>query len=364
MEEEKPSLIFDGHNDTLLRHFRLQQDQTQSFFDESQNGHIDLPRARIGGFAGGFFSIFVPQAPDIAKSPTETLTAQDKLGYEIPPFPSIGQGYALRTAKSMITLLSKFEGESDGQLKVVHQLSEIEHCFNQGAIAAVMHLEGAEAIRADLEELDMLYHLGLRSLGLVWSRHNIFGHGVPFKFPSSPDIGPGLTDAGKRLVKSCNRLGVLVDLAHLNERGFGDVNKLTTAPLVVTHAAAHALSPSTRNLTDIQLRAIALSGGVVGISFNVRDLREDGKTDVDTPLNEIVRHINYIVRLIGIDHVALGSDFDGCIVPNEIKDVAGLPKLLAALSESYDPGELSKLTHGNWLRVLDQTWKCSARQTD
>lgn len=363
MLEERPCLIFDGHNDTILQLYRSREDQNRSFFARSQHGHIDLPRAQLGGFSGGFFSIFVPQKPDTAKSPTETLIVQAESGYEIPPFPSIGQAYALKTALDMMALLFELESESCGKLRVVHQVSEIEQCFNGDALAAILHLEGAEAIGSELSELEKLYNLGLRSLGLVWSRENIFGHGVPFQFPGSPDIGPGLTDAGRRLVRACNRLGVLVDLAHLNERGFWDVAKLSSAPLVVTHAAAHALCPSTRNLTNKQLDAIASSGGVVGVSFNVRDLRADGKTEVETPLIEIARHINYMVRLIGIDHVALGSDFDGCIISNELKDVSGLPKLLAAISEApYDPEELRKLTHRNWLRVLNQTWRGSVAE--
>ena len=152
-------------------------------------------------------------------------------------------------------------------------------------------------------------------------------------------------------------MGVLLDLAHLNERGFWDVAKLSSAPLVVTHAGVHALCPSARNLTDKQLDAIGESGGVVGINFHVSDLRADGRFDANMPLTEIVRHIDYVAERIGIDHVAFGSDFDGALMSLELGDAAGLPKLIAAMrAHSYDDAALQKVTHENWIRVLRGTW--------
>jgi membrane dipeptidase len=125
-----------------------------------------------------------------------------------------------------------------------------------------MHIEGAEAIGEELGELEVLYAAGLRSIGPVWSRPNIFGHGVPFRFPADPEQGPGLTEAGKALVKRCNELGVLVDLSHMNAEGFRDIAGISTKPLVATHSNVHALSNSSRNLMDWQLDAIRESGGV------------------------------------------------------------------------------------------------------
>jgi membrane dipeptidase len=230
--------------------------------------------------------------------------------------------------------------------------------LESGIFAMIFHIEGAEAIDADLTALDVLYAAGLRSLGIVWSRPNIFGHGVPFAFPSSPDTGPGLTDAGKALVRGCNQRGILLDLSHLNEQGFWDVAALSTAPLVATHSGAHALCASARNLTDRQLDAIAASGGVVGVNYHVSFLRADGQRDADTTsLTEIVRHVDYMVKRMGIDHVALGSDFDGAVMPGDLRDAAGLPKLMSALrAAGYDDAALRQIAYGNWLRVLGQTW--------
>jgi membrane dipeptidase len=252
----------------------------------------------------------------------------------------------------------RMEGESGGRVKVVSTSVVLGECLRDGTLAAVLHLEGAEPVDTGLKALHLWYAAGLRSLGIVWSRPNAFGHGVPFKFPSSPDTGPGLTDAGKALVRECNSLGIMVDLAHLNEQGFWDVARITDAPLVVTHPAAHSLCPSTRNITDRQIDAVGDSDGMVGVNFNVRDLRADGHPEPDTLVTEIVRHVDYIAERIGIDRVGLGSDFDGATISAHIRDVAGLPLVVAALQQrGYDDAALRKITHENWVRVLRRTWK-------
>jgi membrane dipeptidase len=180
---------------------------------------------------------------------------------------------------------------------------------------------------------------------------------VPFRFPSTGDTGPGLTTAGKELVRRCNELGILVDLSHLNEAGFWDIAKTSSAPLVATHSNVNALCASSRNLTDAQLDAIGSSGGVVGINFAVSFLREDGHNDADTPLSEIVRHATYIAERIGVDHVAFGSDFDGALVSEHLDGIAGLPRLVDEFrSAGWGEDAIADLTHRNWQRVLRETW--------
>jgi membrane dipeptidase len=133
---------------------------------------------------------------------------------------------------------------------------------------------------------------------------------------------------------------------------------VSDAPLVATHSNAHALCPSSRNLTDRQLDAVRDSGGVVGVNFAVTFLRADGDEDRDTPISEIVRHVDYLAARMGIDHVAFGSDFDGAVVPDDVGGVAGFPRVVEALAASgYDDEALAKVTHGNWLRVLGGTWR-------
>src|SRR5205085_1330685 len=136
------------------------------------------------------------------------------------------------------------------------ELATAPEDFQPGRVAAILHLEGADPLAPDLSDLESWYARGLRSLGLVWSRGNAFAEGVPFRFPASPDTGPGLTAAGRELVRRCNELGILVDVSHLNEAGFWDVAGSSSSPLVATHSNAHALCASTRNLTDAQLDAI------------------------------------------------------------------------------------------------------------
>lgn len=352
-----PIPIFDGHNDTLLRLHRAAPEANLSFFVDSGQGHLDLPKAIEGGLGGGFFAIFTP-------SPTQKPadypgTDKDKAdgSYEMPLPDLLDLAYAQQFTLGMAARLLRLETEGQGRVKIVKTAADLAHCLENGPFAIIFHIEGAESIDPNLDMLYVLYAAGLRSLGITWSRPTIFGNGVPFKFPSSPDTGDGLTEAGFRLVQACNDLGIMIDLSHLNEKGFWDVAKTSDAPLVATHSGVHALCPSARNLTDKQLDAIAETGGIVGVNFHVGFLREDGANEPNTPLHEIVRHATYIVDRIGIEHVALGSDFDGATMPQDLGTAAGLPKLITSFRQAgYDDNALRKLAYENWLRVLKQTW--------
>jgi membrane dipeptidase len=341
--------VLDGHNDTLLKLKASTAAEGRSFFVRSDQGHIDLPRAHEGNFAGGLFAIFVRG---------EHSQGEDPAAIEAMTRSTVELTYAQHVTISAMAQLFRLEAESGGQLQVVRSVDQLSACLEEGIIAAVTHFEGAEAIDPNLDALLVFYEAGLRSVGIVWSRPNAFGYGVPFSFPGSPDTGPGLTDAGKALVRACVELGVLVDVSHLNEKGFWDVAHVSDAPLVATHSGVHTLCPSPRNLTDAQLDAIGETGGLVGVNFHVGFLRADGQEDEETPISEVVRHVDYIAGRIGIEHVAFGSDFDGAKMPRELRDVAGLPKLVAALqANGYGEADLKKITHENWLRIFGQTWK-------
>jgi membrane dipeptidase len=175
--------------------------------------------------------------------------------------------------------------------------------------------------------------------------------------PSSPDIGPGLTGAGVALVKACAELGILVDLSHLNEKGFWDVAKLEPGPLVASHSGAHAVAGASRNLTDEQLDAIGASGGLVGIVYATAFIRQDFADDPDTPLSTIAAHARYVADRIGVEHVGLGSDFDGATLPAPLEGAAGLQKLLDALRDAgFTEPEIDAIAWQNWRRVLDAWW--------
>ena len=349
--------VFDGHNDTLLKLTLPKPGEGRGFFERGDVGHLDLPRALEGGFGGGFFACYAPNPEDDGWTEESALVRTDE-GYEVGMAPPLDPDYARKTADRLTRTLFEVEAESGGGLKIVLTAVELESCLRDGVLAAILHFEGAENLGPDAGAIEELYETGLRSLGLVWSRPNAYAHGVPFEFPASPDTGPGLTRAGVDLVRECNRLGVLLDLSHLNEKGFWDVAALSEAPLVATHSNAHALCPTTRNLTDRQLDAIRDSDGMVGVNFAVAFLREDGAEDENTSLETVVRHVDYLVGRVGIDRVGFGSDFDGAKMPRELGDASGLPRLLGTLRDSgYDDAALHKLAHGNWLRVLRATWR-------
>ena len=360
MAKSREIPVLDGHNDTLL-HLAIKNPGSEETFFTGRDGHIDFEKAKAGGLAGGFFAMFVPtpnwKKEILWREMGQTGHPRVSKGWDVPLARRIPQGPALNTIVAMMAAAFRMEAISQGGFKVVRSHRQLESAMDEGILAAILHMEGVEALKKDLDALGVLHEAGLRSLGPVWSRSNAFGHGVPFNFPDSPDLGPGLTRAGKDLVRLCNELRILVDLSHMNEKGFWDVSRISQAPLVATHSGAHALCASPRNLTDDQLTAIGESGGVVGINFARAFLRKDGLGDKETPLTEIVRHVEYIAERIGVDHVALGSDFDGTQVPQDLGDASGLQKLIQGMRERGIKGKaLRKIAHGNWLRVLKETW--------
>jgi membrane dipeptidase len=335
--------VFDGHNDVLTR------DDHAGFVEGRPRGHLDLPRMRAGGLRGGIFSVFTPSR----RARREPLPRGDGV-VEFALSPTVSQRRAAADAATAAGRLMALE--RGGHVRVGRALADLDAAISAGGPpVAVLHLEGAEAIDPSLEALDFWHAAGLRSVGPVWSRANAFGHGVQFVSPSSPDIGPGLTAAGRGLVRRCAELGILVDLSHLNEAGFWDIARLDTRPLVASHSAAHALCAASRNLTDSQLDAIGSSGGLVGVVFASAFLRSDFADDPDTPLDLIVEHARYVADRIGVEHVALGSDFDGATLA--LRDASEIPTLLDAFAaRGFTADELEAIAWKNWRRVLAAWW--------
>ncbi|MBX2884773.1 MAG: dipeptidase [Granulosicoccus sp.] len=348
-------LIFDGHNDVLSR---LWEKDTTSphidFLNGDGLGHLDLPRMRSGGFAGGLFAIYVPSHADEGL-PFDAMNSEN--GYDLPLPPMLDSASALEISLQQAGLLLKIEKASMGAARLCLSAGEIRQCIDDSALAMVMHMEGAEAIDTDFNNLEVLYHAGLRSIGPVWSRPTVFGHGVPFRFPGSPDTGDGLTDAGKALIRAMNELQIVIDLSHLNEKGFWDVAAISDSPLIASHSNAHVLSASTRNLTDRQLLAIRESDGLVGVNFATCFIRADGRMRADTSLDDLLRHVDYLIEMLGEDRVGFGSDFDGAVVPDAIGDVTGLNTLRSAMSaHGYDSALLEKLCQQNWIAALERVF--------
>ena len=337
--------VFDGHNDLLSCLMKEGDPTARSFFEGRAAGHIDLAKMRAGGLAGGLFAVW----PRVAAGPVPDPMAMAR------HFPAIDADAARRDTIAQLAIFARLTRSWPDVIRACRSAADIRLAHAEGAIAAVLHLEGAEAISTDLEELHLFHAAGLRSLGPVWSRPNLFGQGVPFVFPASPDTGPGLTGAGKRLVAECDALGILVDLAHLNEAGFWDVAAISARPLISTHSAAHAVTAATRNLTDRQLSAMAERGGLVGLNFGCGFVRPDGVKRADTGPEVLIRHLDHLIGILGEGGVALGSDFDGTLVPDFLRDAGGLPQLTHAMAAAgYGETLIRRICWDNWLDALQR----------
>lgn len=341
----RPDPVFDGHNDLLLKLWRAEAagGDPVALFAEGCGGHIDAPRLLAGGMAAGFYAVFVPS--------DGFEMAMEGDAYDVPLPPVIGADAAAGPVLAMAGILHALARA--GLVRLCRTADDAEAARAEGVPAAFLHLEGAEAIDPDFRALDLLAAAGLVSLGPVWSRPNAFGHGVPFRFPSDGDTGPGLTDLGRELVRQCDARRIMVDLSHLTAKGIEDVAALSDRPLVATHSNAHALVPHARNLTDRQLDLIRERDGMVGVNLATAFLRPDGRMDDLETLEPVVRQFAYLVERLGEGRVGLGSDFDGAHVPARIRDAAGLPALAAALrAAQFGEALTARLLWSNWIDAL------------
>ena len=366
IEQARKTVVFDGHNDVLSKLRDAGGVQVAESFLTETEFDVDRVKAELGGFAGGFFAMWVasPDTDDF-----QALMVQSE--YDVPLPTPVAQNHALDVVMEQAAILFKLQSLNAVTVcTTVESLRSVIHARRNShagltesasnsasALAAILHLEGCEAIDPDFHSLDVLYAAGLRSLGPVWSRSTAFGEGVPFRFPSSPDIGGGLTELGVELVRRCNRMGIMIDLSHLNQAGFNDVAEHSRHPLVATHSNAHALCAHARNLTDEQLERIRASKGMVGLNFASAFLRIDGRMLTDVPVDQMLRHLDYLLEALGEEGVGLGSDYDGAAIPDAIGSVAGLPVLIAAMQQhGYGSQLIDKLCFENWINVLDRTW--------
>mgnify|MGYP001489334161 FL=1 len=329
--------VFDGHNDMLYQLWTRGDQKGQLFLSGEPSNPLSIThhKAKEGGLAGGLFAIFVPANKNVKG--TRNLSQPEAFQYTL----------------DMLAIADYLNDAHGHSFRICRNKSDIIKAEKEGAIAAVMHIEAAEATGADLTEIEQLSSRGIRSIGPLWSRPNIFGQGVPFTYPGSPDQGSGLTANGKALVKECDAAGIMLDVSHLNEAGFWDIAKISNQPIIASHSNAHSLCPSPRNLTDRQLDAIAERGGLVGVCFATAYLREDGARDRDTSLDLILRQFDYLISRVGEDNVAFGSDFDGAVLPASLSDAAALPTLITAM-QAYGFGAplIAKLCWDNWLNKL------------
>lgn len=289
----------------------------RSFF-----GHVDLPRMREGNQAAQFFGMWT--------------------------FPKPESGCSADVHRQ-IDALEATIARGDGQIVLCRSAQEVRTARAEGRIAALLGIEGGQALERGspaevLARLTEFARRGVRYLGLLHFSDNALGHP---QYGWGGDAERGLTPLGCEVVDACARLGVIVDLAHINHRGFFEVVARKPGPLFVTHTGVLGVQPHWRNIDDQQIRAVADSGGVIGVIFAPRYLGQDG-------LEGVVAHLSYLVRVAGEDAVGLGSDWDGAVrPPRGLESPAQLPNLTEALLRAgFTPATIHKILGENVLRVL------------
>lgn len=322
------SIIVDGHNDTMMKVIDKDTWLPKIDIGKDTNNHIDIPKLNKGGLKVPFFSAYTQ-------------------GYYDNNPRSISRTLAL------INALYWTEKNNKDKFKIVTSILEIEKAVKDGKIAAVATIEGGYSINKYnyLELLRQYYDLGVRVLGFTWNYSNELGEGASsiygdvLKTPSPK----GLTKLGKQVVVEMNRLGMVIDVSHMSENTFWDVINITKSPIIASHSGVHSLKKHPRNLKDKQLKALAKNGGVIGIVLFPKFLT-DSK---DAYIEDFVNHIDYVVNLVGIDHVGIGSDFDGAAMPMDLKDASQIYKITDELiKRRYKKEDIEKILGKNFLRVL------------
>ena len=310
------ALVIDGHCDSIGD--QLENDRWLG--DRSDKGHIDLPRLREGGIDAQFFACYVPT-----------------------PFQRHG---AFTHAMDRLDQLLLLEERLPEQFILVRRADDLARAKATGKIAGIAGLEGAEALDASIGALRQFYRLGVRNLGLAWNYRNAACDGV-----AESRTNGGLTEFGVKVVEECNRLGMLLDVSHLSPAGVADVLAVSRQPIIASHSNAYALCDHPRNLTNAQMEAIAARGGVIGVTFvNAFLNRENPEA---TTVDDVVAHIEYMLGVVGPDHISIGSDFDGCTTPTDLNDATSYPLITQKLVErGHDPKVIRKILGENLLRVI------------
>ena len=309
-------IIVDGHCDTILEIMNHKRNLEK----KSTTGHLDIPRMKEGGINVQFFAVFIE---DIYK-PDRSLK---------------------RTLQLIDCFYEEIEKNQD-DISLVINYNQIKEVNRAGKIAAILSIEGGEALEGDLGVLRVLYRLGVRLLTLTWNQRNRIADGM-----GESRTGSGLTEFGLKVIDEMNDLGMLIDVSHLSETGFWDVIKRSKTPIVVSHSNCYALCPHLRNLKDEQIKALADKDGVIGITFVPDFLTQEKRK---TSVKDVVKHIDYLVEKVGVDYVGLGSDFDGTgELPLGLEGVDKIPNLTEELLDrGYKEREIEKILGGNFLRVF------------
>lgn len=346
------SIVMDTHIDVTPK---LQTDW--KFTEEHPTGHIDLPRMRKGGLNALFFSIYMPGTVTGPKAVSDSL--------------------------ERIAAVHKLAQDHPDQVMLCTTAAEVEQAHRAGKIAGLMGMEGGHMINNSLPTLRMYAQLGVRYLTLTHSLNTDWADSS-----GEPGKHNGLTGFGREVVGELNRLGVMVDVSHVSDKTFWDALATSRAPLIASHSSCRAISGHARNMTDEMIRALAAKGGVIQINYLDSYLDQDlfeysrkaqplmremmkkypGRENQARWREEVARvygpapkaswekiidHIDHVVKLVGVGHVGLGSDFDGGPMPVGMEDVTRLPKITEALlRRGYKEAEIRRILGGNTLRLM------------
>jgi len=312
------SLVIDLHADTLYK--KLFSQTTQFICGKSPFFHFSKEKMQEGGLDLQVLALFVP---------TEVIN----LSVEI--------------TMKMIALAYKMR-DSEG-FQLIKNKKDLQELQNNDNLGIMLSIEGGIILENNIELLQLFYDLGVRSFGLVWSRKNNYAQGVPFQTE-------GVSEEGKLLIEELDNLGIIIDVSHLNKKGFSDVVNLTNNPFIASHSNCYSLCSSMRNLTDDQLESIQSVEGVIGINFNPGFLNN---TPDNASITDVIEHIDYITNKIGSNHVGMGSDFDGIIrVPFGLEDVSKIKNIPKLLSErGYSQKDIKNIMGGNFQRIISKIWK-------
>ena len=373
---QNSAIVVDTHADTPQRF--LDENYDIGSTDPKDYGHISLDKAKAGNLGAEFFSIWVE--------------------------PETNQGHFARHTLDLIDSVYEQAARHPDRMMMAFSVADIERAHREHKLAALLGIEGGHSIENDARVLRDFYRLGVRYMTLSWSNTNEFAD-------SSGDIDDpkvehhnGLTDGGKEIVLEMNRLGMLIDISHVADKTFYDAIAVTKAPVIASHSSARALTNHPRNLTDEMLRAVAKNGGVVQVNFYNAFIDENYREKADAqrpeelkareaqsnalklagkpvtyieldrigrewaakiprpPLSSLIDHIDHIAKVAGVDHVGLGSDFDGVsgATPEGIDSAADLPKITQALLDrGYSADDIRKILGGNLLRVFREAERVS-----
>jgi membrane dipeptidase len=370
------AVVVDTHADTPQRF--LDEGFDIGSTDPNDKGHISLDKAKHGNLGAEFFSIWVE--------------------------PETNQGHFAKHTFDLIDAVYEQAARHPERMMMAFSVADIERAHREHKLAACMGIEGGHSIENDIHLLRDYYRLGVRYMTLSWSNTNEWADSSGDIDDSKVQHHNGLTDFGKQVVLEMNRLGMMVDISHVADKTFWDAIATTKAPVIASHSSVRALTNAPRNMTDEMLKAVAKNGGVVQVNFyngfideNFRKALEAQKADVNAatqkymnemkaagkevnyieldrierewlakiprpPLSALIDHIDHIAKVAGVDHVGLGSDFDGVsgATPQGIDSAADLPKITQALLDrGYGAGDIKKILGGNLLRVFGEVERVS-----